>query len=281
VSTDLRIQASGLEFTGFAQGPPDAPRTVLLLHGFPQTSRSWRAVAARLSAPETGLRCVAIDQRGYAPSARPLSVAAYALPHLLADVRAVIESLGGPVDLVGHDFGGVVGWQLAARYPELARTYTAVSTANQLAIAEVHRTSAAEREKVAYMRGFRRAGGAAEDELLADGARALRGLYGSAVAPDDVDAYVELFGHREVLTAALNWYRAMSREDVADMPRVTVPTTYVWGTTDPAFSRAVAEATGGFVDADYRFVELAGVGHWVPDQAPDALAEAIIARVQG
>ena len=62
-----------------------------------------------------------------------------------------------------------------------------------------------------------------------------------------------------VLTAALNWYRAMSPDAMrrAAAP-VSVPTTYVWGSEDIAFGRAAAERTGNYVDADYRFVAARG-----------------------
>src|SRR6266566_1341911 len=141
---ELQLPANGFEFSGLSVGPATG-RTVLLLHGFPQTSESWTEVATRLAAH--GLRAVAIDQRGYSPGARPSSVADYAMPNLIADVLAVIDELGGTVDLVGHDWGGVVGWQLAARHPERLRTFTVASTPNQLAINAVHAAVPEERER--------------------------------------------------------------------------------------------------------------------------------------
>ncbi|MFD0818177.1 alpha/beta fold hydrolase, partial [Micromonospora zhanjiangensis] len=81
------------------------------------------------------------------------------------------------------------------------------------------------------------------------------------------------------LTAALNWYRAMSAEEMAGTGPVTVPTTYVWSDGDVAVGRFAAEACAAHVTGDYRFVALAGVTHWIPDEAPAALAEAILARI--
>jgi pimeloyl-ACP methyl ester carboxylesterase len=272
---ELRLPANGFEFSGFSAGPSTG-RTVLLLHGFPQTSASWTAVASRLAAG--GLRAVAIDQRGYSPGARPPGVADYALPGLLADVLAVIDELGGTVDLVGHDWGGVVGWQLAARHPERLRTLTVASTPNQLAINAVHAAVPEERERFAYIRTFREPG-RAERALLDDDARGLRALFGSSVAPERVETDVRALQQPGAMTAALNWYRAMAREDADGLGLVTVPTTYVWGSDDIAFSRAVAEASGAYVDADYTFVPLEGVSHWIPDEAPGVLADEILARV--
>ena len=271
----LRLPANGFEFSGFALGPTSG-RTVLLLHGFPQTSQSWTGVAARLA--DQGLRAVAIDQRGYSPGARPPSVDDYAMPSLLADVLAVIDELGGTVDLVGHDWGGVVGWQLAARHPERLRTFTVASTPNHLAINAVHAALPEERERFAYIRLFREPG-KAEQVLLGDDARALRAIFGGMVAPERVASDVLAMQQPGALSAALNWYRAMSPRDADGLGLVTVPTTYVWGSADVAFSRAVAEASGDYVDADYTFVPLEGASHWLPDEAPGALADEILARV--
>jgi pimeloyl-ACP methyl ester carboxylesterase len=275
MTTPLQLAANGFEFSGFSVGPPDG-RTVLLLHGFPQTSRSWRDVADRLAG--AGLRAVAIDQRGYSPGARPSEVTAYALPSLIADVCAVVDALGGPVDLVGHDWGAVVGWQVAARHPDRVRTWTAISTPNQLALNEVLAVDDEQRQRFGYILAFREPG-RAEAALLADDARRLRELYGGTVPVDRVEADVAVLTQPGALTAALNWYRAMSPHDADGLGLVTVPTTYIWGTDDVAFGRRAAEESGRFVDADYTFVPLDGVSHWIPDQAPDAVADEILARV--
>ncbi|MDP9117466.1 MAG: alpha/beta hydrolase [Actinomycetota bacterium] len=273
----VTLSVRGLSFSALSWGPADG-RTVLLLHGFPQRSTSWTAVAARLAA--LGMHVVAVDQRGYSAGARPQQVTAYAMPELVADTVAVIEALGGSVDLVGHDWGGVVGWQVAARHPLLVRTWTAVSTPNQLALNELLAGSAEERSRFDYILGFREAG-RAEQALLADDGAGLRSIYGGVVAPERVDADVEFFRQPGVLTAALNWYRAMSITDAQDLPRVEVPTSYIWGSEDPAFSRAAAMSTGAFVDAPYSFVALEGASHWLPDEAPDSVADEVARRVTG
>lgn len=103
--TELRT-ADGWTFTARTAGP-DHGRPVLLLHGFPQTSRCWAAQLEALAA--AGHRAVAVDQRGYSPGARPDDVAAYRPEALVADVLAVADAAGmDRFDLVGHDFGGMV-----------------------------------------------------------------------------------------------------------------------------------------------------------------------------
>jgi pimeloyl-ACP methyl ester carboxylesterase len=272
----VRIAANGWEFSGLEWGPTDG-RTALLLHGFPQHATSWAAVATRLA--EAGLRAVALNQRGYSEGARPPDVADYAVPHLVADVVGMIEALGGSVDLIGHDWGGVVGWQVAARFPQLVRTWTAVSTPNPLAMNDALAVDDEQRARFSYIRDFREAG-RAEAALLADDAAGLRSFYAGAVAPERVDADVAFMARPGVLTAALNWYRAMSRHDTDEVEPVRVPTSFVWGSEDMSFGRVAAQRTGEYVAAPYEFVELERASHWLPDEAPDALAVEISRRVQ-
>lgn len=97
-------------------GPTDGP-LVILLHGFPETSRAWRKVMQPLA--DKGLRVVAPDLRGYGKSDVPAGRDAYALDTLAADIVGLADALGAPTfALVGHDWGGIVAWAVAARHPE-------------------------------------------------------------------------------------------------------------------------------------------------------------------
>ena len=89
--------------TGPLDGDP-----VVLLHGFPERASSWDAVAAQLH--EAGLRTLAPDQRGYSPRARPRTRWGYRATELVADVAALVDVVGRPVHLVGHDWGAFVAW---------------------------------------------------------------------------------------------------------------------------------------------------------------------------
>jgi pimeloyl-ACP methyl ester carboxylesterase len=122
----VEIGTGGLTFRARCAGPAGAP-VVLLLHGFPQTSRSWCAQISALA--EAGYRAVAVDQRGYSPGARPEDPAAYAMAHLVEDVLGIVAALGvDAVHLVGHDFGGSVAWTVAGHHPDLVRSLTIAST---------------------------------------------------------------------------------------------------------------------------------------------------------
>lgn len=255
--------------------PDAAPRaTVLALHGFPETPWEWGPVAERLV--PRGVRVVAPAQRGYSPGARPAGVDAYALDHLGADALAVLDHLGlDGAHVAGHDWGASVAWWLAAHHPGRVEALTAVSVPHLTAFADAILADPVQQEKSAYFGLFRQEG-RAEDVLLEDGAHRMRALFGADVPAELVDAHLAVLGDRDALTAALNWYRAMRR---TDLPDVTVPTTYVWGEEDMAIGRTAAEGCAARVTGDYRFVALSGVGHWLPEQAADAVAEEILARI--
>ena len=274
-----RVDVGNLTFDVRASRPEDG-RPVLLLHGFPQTSSSWAAVTPLLTG--AGLRCYAPDQLGYSPGARPADVGSYALPSLAQVTADLMTALDVPVaDVVGHDWGANVGWALAAWHPDRVRSLTAVSVPHPAAFTAAYRSDPEQKERSAYIRLFRQPG-KAEEVLLADGGRRLRRLLvgsgdGATGVPEEAaDEYVAILSAPGALTAALNWYRAMTSADRVDP--VGVPTTYVWSSDDIAVGRTAAEGCAAFVTGDYRFVELPG-SHWIPERSPEQLAAAILDRI--
>ncbi|HYN74627.1 MAG TPA: alpha/beta hydrolase [Candidatus Limnocylindria bacterium] len=261
--------------TGFSvvlDGPADG-RRVLLLHGFPQDLRCWDAVVARLAA--AGYRCARFDQRGYDPAVRPSEVADYARPFLVADAVSVLDDLGwGDALVVGHDWGALVAWAVAAGHPERVSGLVAVSVPHPAAFGAALRSDPDQQARSAYI-GLFREPDRAETVLLADGARRLRAMYGDLPA-EVAEAYVTRFSDPDTLTAALGWYRAMDAANTGALGPVAVPTRYVWGDGDVAVGRVAAEGCAAWVTGDYGFVELPGVSHWAPETAPDAVAAAVL-----
>jgi len=266
-----------LVFDAVVSGPDDG-EPVLLLHGWPQTSLSWGRVMPALAS--SGIRCAALDQRGYSPGARPSEVSAYALPHLVEDTVGAIEALGWEsAHVVGHDWGAVVAWALAARRPELVRSLTALSVPHPRAFDQALRTDPVQWKKSAYLGLFRASPRRAAQLLLRDGAAPLRGVYAGAVHKADVARYVEHFSQDDALEASLRWYGAMGAGKFGEVPAVTVPTTYVWGTEDVALGARAARGCARWCLGPFEFRVLNGRGHWLPDEDPDAVVDAILARV--
>ncbi len=269
-------ERDGLTFHVRDKGP-HAGSPVILLHGFPETSGTWDLVTPALA--NAGYRVLAPDQRGYSPGARSTAVADYATDVLADDAIAIADALGiDRFHLVGHDWGAAISWMTATRHPDRLLSLTALSVPHLAPYGAALVSDPDQRERASYIGLFRQ--GRAEDLLLENGGERLLAMYGDAVPVDQAAAYLAHLSEPGALTAALSWYRAMT-SDLASLPPVTVPTTYVWSDDDMAIGRVPAERCGDHVTADYRFVELAGVSHWIPEEAPSAAADAIISRVTG
>ncbi|MCW3840073.1 alpha/beta hydrolase [Micromonospora yasonensis] len=272
----MRVDARGLTFEVRTGGPEDG-EPVLLLHGFPQHSGEWDDVVPALHA--AGLRTYAPDQRGYSPDARPAAVEAYRIPELVADAAALLDALGlTSAHLVGHDWGAIVAWGLAAAHPARVRTLTAVSVPHPAAMGHALATDPRQKARSSYIALFCKPG-KAEKVLLALRATALRRMLGGVGDAARVARYADPMREPGALTAALNWYRAMTGADMKAVGPVAVPTTFVWSDRDIAIGRTAAEACATHVTGDYLFRTVTGVTHWIPDEAPGPLAEAILARV--
>ncbi len=265
----------GLTFDVVDGGPVDGD-PVVLLHGFPERAASWAAVSARLH--EHGLRTLAPDQRGYSPRARPRFRTSYRIPALVADIEALVDRVGRPVHVVGHDWGALVGWALAARRPDLVRSLTAVSVPHPGAYLAACLRSSQLRQSW-YFALF-------AVPFLPEWVARHRpekfdvSLLKGGMTRDDVARF-----HREIvdhgaLPGALGWYRAIPLAPFGwAREQVGVPTTFVWSDRDVAISRTSAELCGRFVTGPYELVVLKGVSHWIPAQAPGSLADAVLARI--
>ncbi len=255
------------------EGPLDGD-VVVLLHGFPQLNTSWEKVARLLH--DQGLRTLAPNQRGYSPGARPRGRRPYRLPELIADTAALIEEVGEPVHLVGHDWGAAVGWNVAGQRRDLVRTWTAVSVPHPAAFLKAMPRGQALDSW--YMLMFNIP--LLPEWLLTSNRLSTRMWHAFGMSEAGYRDFRRDFGDRDTLRGALAWYRAMPVTDMRkQLGKVRVPTTYVWSTDDAALGRAGAELCGRYVDAPYRFEVLDGISHWIPDEAPEQLGTAILERI--
>ena len=264
----------GLTLAVTDEGPLDGD-VVVLLHGFPQTSTSWRAVCRRLN--DSGYRTLRFDQRGYAPTARPRGRRAYRMSRLVSDVAALAQATGAPVHLVGHDWGAAVAWSAAAGRPDVVRTLTAVSVPHPRAFlgsmpisSQILRSYYIGLFQLPWLpeRACR------NPRLLA------RMLGGTGMTSEQIATVRSEVVDGGALTPSLNWYRAMPFAGPKYAKKVAAPTTYVWTTGDTALGRRGATMCARFVTGPYRF-EIAGGSHWVPEEQPDLLHDLIVDRVSG
>jgi pimeloyl-ACP methyl ester carboxylesterase len=258
-------------------GPADGD-PVVLLHGFPQNSSSFDRMSPALHS--AGLRTLAPDQRGYSPRARPEGRSAYRMREVVDDVLALLDAAGlSSAHVVGHDWGGIAAWALAAWHPWRVRTLTALSVPHPAAMAQAmaHSDQAL---RSSYI-GFFQLPVVPEGVLLAGGGTVLRrGLLRGGLPEDLVETYVSRMREPGALTAALNWYRALPLSLRTPAGVVRVPTLHVWGAGDAFLSRAAVEASREFVAAPYALEVLEDGNHWVPELAADRTAELVTAHVR-
>ncbi|MDH6281474.1 pimeloyl-ACP methyl ester carboxylesterase [Rhodococcus sp. LBL1] len=255
----------GLRFDVRDEGPLGG-QPVVLLHGFPQDSRSWDRLVPLLHA--RGFRTLAVDQRGYSPGARPRSRWAYRLSELTADIVALIDQHElGPVHVVGHDWGAAVAWTLAARRPDLVRTLTALSAPHPAAFVRALLTSSQIR-KSWYMLAFQVP--VLPERAFMAGGIGRRALLTSGMTDAQADRDLEPMRERSRIRRALNWYRAMPFTTPRSITaQVRVPTLYVWSDRDFGIGPVAARLTERYVTGPYTFETLPGVSHWIPEEAPE------------
>jgi pimeloyl-ACP methyl ester carboxylesterase len=259
-----RIAGSGatLHLRQAGSGP-----AILLLHGFPDSSHLWDEVAPRLVA--AGCRVLAPDLRGFGRSDAPTDVGAYALGHIVADLRALLGRLtpDQPVHVVGHDWGAVAGWCLALEHPQSVRSLVALSVGHprEYAMAGIE-----QKLKGLYTLAWQVPGLA--ERWLAQ--RNFAGLRGWGRQHPHVDACVADMARPGRLTAGLNWYRAnLRRVLLGSWDRCTVPTLGVWGTGDHFLAEDQMRRSERQMAATWRYERIEGAGHWLPLELPDRIAE--------
>ncbi len=260
------LRHAGLAFTVDVCGPDDG-EPVLLLHGFPQSRHAWREVLPALGA--AGWRCIAPDQRGYSPGARPAGTDAYRTGVLVDDALGLLDAVGASsAHLVGIDWGGQVAWHAAGRAPGRFASLAVLSRPHPVAFAAALRDDPAQAARSGHHRTLL-AGDAPRRWRRGGDLEIERGLVARGVPPELAAAHAATLEPPGALEAAIEWYRAAAGGLGAEaMPPIRIPTLYVWGIEDHTVGRVAAEGTAAHGGPAYRFAEIAGAGHYLPEQVP-------------
>ena len=269
-------------------GPEDAP-PVVLLHGFPESHRTWREIAPRL---EDSLRLIMPDQRGFAGSDLLQDVEDYATDKLIDDIFALADTLGlDEFALVGHDWGGAISWPAALRSDPRLKKLAIVNAPHPLVFQTSLIEDADQRDASQYINWFRMPGAVAAIEAMGLGA------FFEKVMAEHVDRsklleaekqqYLADWSQPGALTSMLNWYRASKvvvpppgvTVPLPDwllraFPTIKVPTLVIWGMNDTALLPVQLEGLDTLVD-DLTIVRLPGVSHFATWEAPDQVASAL------
>lgn len=273
----IKIEARGLTFDGWADGPEEGP-LVLLLHGLPRTSWEWHHQLPKLA--EAGFRAVAPDLRGYCPGARPEGVEAYVVDEFAKDVLAIGTELGWadcPFHLMGTSIGAVIAWRIAVEHPHRVSTLACINIPHPGAFAEVLATKAADkqREKMSYITDSRKEG----NELnMFNFTLKIMGL-----PAEETDPYREALSSNEALRAVYNFYRAnVARTEVTRIAQpqqlkpVVIPTLFIWPPRAGNVSRETAEANARYVEGPYRFEILEGARNFALQKEPEKVTQLLL-----
>lgn len=260
-------------------GPQDGP-PVILLHGFPEFWQGWRNQTPALA--RAGFRVWAVDQRGYNLSDKPPDIAAYKLDRLAQDVVGLVQATAQEhVYLVGHDWGAMVAWWVAIKYPHLLRKMAILNVPHPSVSIRFAWRSPQQILRSWYI-GFFQIPWLPETLLRLNDWAAVRRAMRSTARPNtfsgrDLDSYVEAWSRPGAMRSMINWYRAGARtriDPVADK-RVHVPTRIIWGAKDVALSRELAPLSLEMCDdGELFFFEQAT--HWVHHEEPRRVNELLL-----
>jgi pimeloyl-ACP methyl ester carboxylesterase len=285
---------TGVTLNVALDGPAEAP-PVILLHGFPESHRTWREIAPKL---RDRFRLVMPDQRGFAGSDRPQEVEAYKTAELVDDVFALADALSiDRFSLVGHDWGGAVAWAAAMRSSPRLERLAVVNSPHPFIFQKSLIDDSDQRSASQYITAFRAPG---FDTLVQSKGfdwffeKTFSGHVDLSIIPEsEKSQYIGEWSHPGAFKAMLNWYRASPL--VVPPPGVTVPlpeallrlskkvrvpTLVVWGMRDTALLPVQLHGLSEVIE-DLRVVRLANAGHFAPWEAPDDVAAALAPFLAG
>ena len=276
------LESCRLHYVSRGEGKP-----LLFLHGFPQFWFLWREQLADLGDDHA---VYAADMRGYNLSCKPEDPEAYRMRHLLGDLVGLVQELDlAQLTLVGHDWGGIVSWALALKYPEMLERLVVIDAPPPFTWNRDLRESPKQRDAVNYMVEFSKPSPepeellAANDYALMDDLVVRIGGEGAALSDAERAVYHEAWAQPGALRGGLNYYRAARMgEQVAagGVPEeyerkltsqtVEVPTLVIWGENDTALLPSLTRGLSEWVPR-LRVEIVPGAGHWVPYERPDVV----------
>lgn len=273
---------TGVELDVAVAGDPAAP-AIILLHGFPESHRTWRH---QIPALAERYFVIAPDQRGFARSSKPEGVEQYTADKPIADLLALADHFGKDrFTLVGHDWGGAIAWMAALQHPGRVERLIIVNAPHPFVFQKSLFDDPEQRKASQYIRLFR-------DTRIDRGltGAGLEKFFGSTfaqhltktVAGADKAAYLDEWRQPGAMTAMLNWYRASgivvpAMDETperpafldAPFPPVTQPTLIIWGMADKALLPVQLDGLNALVP-DLTVVKI-DAGHFVTWEEPDAV----------
>ncbi len=268
-----RVGSIRMHYVSEGAGP-----LVILLHGFPEFWWCWRHQIAPLA--QAGFRVVAPDLRGYNDTDR---TGPYDLDTLAGDIANLVRHLGqSRAAIVGHDWGGVIAWYLAAKRPEVCDRAAVLNAPHPVVFRQVIRSSYRQLRRSWYMFFFLLPR-LPERRLLKDNARILKRMYlansvdRSPFSDDVIRPFREAIMKPGAAAAALGYYRA---RDISRMPIINQPTLLIWGKDDRALSYDDLVPPTLFWVRDLWIEPIDRCGHFVHEERPEEVNRTLLEFLQ-
>ena len=273
------IKTNGIKLH-VVQAGPQSGVPVILLHGFPEFWYGWRNQIPALV--EEGCRVIVPDQRGYNLSDKPKGAKNYDVSTLVDDIIGLIDALGyEKVNLVGHDWGAVVAWTLAIKYPERLHKLSIMNVPHPTVMRRFLTRDLEQIRRSWYVFFFQLPWFPERFMSTENWRGAVGALRGSgkihSFTNDDIEKYKEAWSQPGAITSMINWYRAAIRHTpkLPKEPRVKVQTLMMWGMKDFALSHRMARPSMDYVD-EGNLIFFPEATHWVQHDAAEEVNHYLI-----
>ena len=241
---------------------------LVLLHGFPDFWYGWKSVIDGL---KKHYKLIIPDMRGYNLSDKPEGVENYKIELLIDDIKGLIESLKlGKIFLAGHDWGGIVAWAFAEKYPELLQKLAILNAPHMKIFQEKLRTDKKQQKASYYVFEFLKPDG--EKFLFKNDYKWLKfavfeGMKNKSNFTEfDKEQYLSAWTKPAIL-GGVNYYRAnTSFKDWSG--KIVVPTLVIHGMKDVAVLSSVLDGLPDYVD-NLKIIRAENSSHWVMHDQPE------------
>jgi pimeloyl-ACP methyl ester carboxylesterase len=268
------LTTNGINLHTALVGPEDG-ELVILLHGFPDAWFGWEAQMLPLA--EAGFRVLVPDQRGYNLSDKPKGVGNYQMDLLAEDILGLADGLGAEqFYLGGHDFGAMVSWRLAMRYPERIKRMVIANVPHPRVMQSYLRSKFSQLLKSWYAIFFQ-IPWLPEQLVRANSWQFLIRAMAKSLTNEERDRYRAAWAHPGAITAMINWYRATMRAMGKSglSPEIQVPTLIIWGQQDPHLSYQMAPLSLEYC-LDGRLETFEDATHWVLQDKAEEVSKLMI-----
>lgn len=268
------VSINGINLHVATAGSEDG-EPVILLHGYPDAHFGWRDQIIALA--DAGFRVIAPDQRGYNLSDKPKGVENYMMDILVSDILALTDHYGFErFNLAGHDFGGIVSWNLADTYLERINRMV-IFNAPHPAVMNNFLAENKEQRRKSWYAYFFKLPWLPEKVTRAGNWKMLARAMEESFSDDELNEYRRAWTQPGANTAMINWYRGLFKQENEDKSYdiIDVPTMVVWGKLDSHIMWQMAEPSAAMTTSG-QVLYIEDATHWVLRNAPERTGEILV-----